>query len=147
MFYMHLLIFRISLPPVRPEQGAGHVMCRAVHPWQAAAIHVWMDVGYFSLRDAHAAGWPLAPWHWGLENLSPWHGVSVPLQPDLPVLRSVPRRCACVTDGLWFPSHCCGGAFAVDCLDTLTWVVYSVSVPCHLDHSYAVEVYTSWVLC
>ena len=33
------------------------------------------------------------------------------------------------------------------CLDTLTWVVYPVFVPCHLDHSYAVEVYTSWVLC
>ena len=39
VLYMHLLDFRISLPPVRPEQGADHVMCRAVHPWQAAAIH------------------------------------------------------------------------------------------------------------
>ena len=38
-------------------------------------------------------------------------------------------------------------AFAVVCLETLTWVVYHVSVPCHLDHSYAVEVYTSWMLC
>ena len=33
------------------------------------------------------------------------------------------------------------------CLETLTWVVYQVPIPCHLDHSYAVEVYTSWVLC
>ena len=147
VFCMHLLDFRISLAPVRPEQGVDHVMCRAVHPWQAAAIHEWMDAGYFSLRDAHVAGWPLAPWQWGLENLSPWHGVSVPLQPDLPILRPVPRHCAFVTDGSWFPSHCCGGAFAVVCLDTLTWVVYPVSVPCHLDHSYAMEVYTSWVLC
>ena len=54
-----------------------------------------MDAGYFSLRDAHAAGWPLVPWQWGLESLSPWHGVWVPLQPDLPVLRSVPRLCFC----------------------------------------------------
>ena len=46
-----------------------------------------------------------------------------------------------------FPSRCCVGDFAVVCLDTLTWVVYPVVVPCHLDHSYAVEVYTSWVLC
>ena len=30
-------------------------MCRAVHPWQAAAIHEWMYAGYFSLRDVHAA--------------------------------------------------------------------------------------------
>ena len=29
----------------------------------------------------------------------------------------------------------------------LTWVMYPVPIPCHLDHSYAVEVYTSWVLC
>ena len=62
VFYMHLLDFGISLPPVRPEQGADHVMCRAVHPWQAAASHEWMDAGYFNLRDAHAAGWPLALW-------------------------------------------------------------------------------------
>ena len=109
-------------------------MCRAVHPWQAAAIHEWIDAGYFSLRDAHAAGWPLAPWQWGLENLSPWHRVSVPLQPDLPVLRSVPRHCAFVTEGSCICSHCCGDAFVVGCL-------------CHVDHSYAVEVYTSWVLC
>ena len=33
------------------------------------------------------------------------------------------------------------------CLDTLTWVVYPVFVPCHLDHSFAVEVYTPCVLC
>ena len=33
-----------------------------------------------------------------------------------------------VTDGSWFRSHCCGGAFAVVCLDTLTWVVYPVYV-------------------
>ena len=71
----------------------------------------------------------------------------MPLQPDLPVLRSVPSNCAFVTDGSWFPSHRCGGAFAVVCLDTLTWVVYPVPIPFHLDHSYAVEVYTSWVLC
>ena len=122
-------------------------MRRAVHPWQAAAIHEWMDAGYFSLHDAHSAGRPLAPWQWGLENLPPWHGVSVPLQLDLLVLWSVLQHCAFVTDGSWFPSHCCGGAFAVVCLDTLTWAVYPVSVPCHLDHSYAVEVYTSWVLC
>ena len=32
------------------------------------------------------------------------------------------------------------------CLETLTWVVYPVSVPCHVDHSYTVEVYTSWIL-
>ena len=145
--YMHLLGFCISLPPVRPEMGADHVMCQAEHPWQAAAIHEWMDAGYFSLRDAHSVGWPLAPWQWGLEGLPPWHGVSVPLQPDLPVLRSVPHNCAFVTDGSWFPSHYCGGAFAVVCLDTLTWVIYPVSIPCHLDHSYTVEVYTSWVHC
>ena len=145
--YMQVLGFCISLPPVCPEIGANHVMSWAEHPWQAAAIHKWMDAGYFSLRDAHSAGWPLAPWQWGLESLPPWHGVSVPLQPDLPVLRCVPHNCALVTDGSWFPSHCCGGAFAVVCLDTLTWVVYPVSVPCHVDHSYAVEVYTSRVLC
>ena len=106
-----------------------------------------MDAGYFSLRDAHSVGWPLAPWQRGLEGLPPWHGVSVPLQPDLPVLRFVPPNCAFVTDGSWFPSHCCGGAFAGVCLDTLTWVIYPVSVPCHPDHFYVVEVYTSWVLC
>ena len=33
------------------------------------------------------------------------------------------------------------------CLETLMWVVYLVSIPCHLDHSYAAEVYTSWILC
>ena len=82
-----------------------------------------------------------------MESLPPWHGVSVPLRSDLPVLRSVPQHCAFVTDGSWFPSHCCGGAFVVVCLDTLTWVVCPVSVPCHLDHSYAMEVYISWVLC
>ena len=58
-----------------------------------------MDAGYFSLRDAHAAGWPLAPWHRDLERLSPWHGVSIPLQPVLPFLKSVPRHVAFVTDG------------------------------------------------
>ena len=94
-----------------------------------------------------ACGWLLAPWQWELERLPPWRGVSVPLQPTFPVLRCVPRHVAFVTDGSCFPSHCCGGAFAVVCLETLTWVVYPVTIPCHLDHSYAVEVYTSWVLC
>ena len=56
VFYMHILGFHISFPPVHPEQGAQHVMCRVVHAWQASAIHEWMDAVYFSLRDAHAAG-------------------------------------------------------------------------------------------
>ena len=122
-------------------------MCRVVHRWQVTDIHEWMDTGYFGLHDTHAAGWPLAPWQWGLESFPPWHGVPVPLQPDLPVLRSVLRHCAFVTDDWWFSSHCCGCAFAVVCLNTLSWVVCPVFVPCHLDHSYALEVYTSWVLC
>ena len=145
--YMHLLGFCISLPLVCLEMGAKHVMCRAKHPWQAAAIHEWMDARYFSSRDAHSAFWPPAPWQRDLKVLPPWHGVLMPLQPDLPVLRSVPRNCALVTDGSWFPSHCCAGAFAVVCLDTLTRVVYPVFVPCHLHHSYGVEVYTLLVLC
>ena len=32
------------------------------------------------------------------------------------------------------------------CPQTFTWVVYLVPVLCHLDHSYALEVYTSWEL-
>ena len=44
-----------------PQLGVGDVMCRAVHPWQAAAIHEWMDAGHFRLRDSRADGWPLAP--------------------------------------------------------------------------------------
>ena len=118
-------------------------MCRIVHAWQASAIHEWMDAGYFSLRDTHAAGWPLAPWQWELERLPPWHGVSVPLQPTFSIIRSVPRHVAFVTDGSWFSSHRCGCAFAVVCLETLTWVVYPVPIPCHQDRSYVVEVYTS----
>ena len=39
-----------------------------------------------------------------------------------------------------------GGALAAVCLETLTWAVYHVPIPCQLDHSYAVEVYTLWVL-
>ena len=31
------------------------------------------------------------------------------------------------------------------CLGTFS-NIYPVVVPCHLDHSYAVEVYTSWIL-
>ena len=68
VLYMHLLSFHISLPPVRLEHGTQHVMCRAVHAWQASAIHEWMDAGYFSLRDAHAFGWPLASWQWELKR-------------------------------------------------------------------------------
>ena len=101
--HMHLLGFSINLPPVCPERGARHVMCRAVHPWQAAAIHEWMDAGYFSPCDAHSAGWPIALWQWGLENLPLWYRVLMPLQSDLPVLRSVPRHCAFVTDGSCSP--------------------------------------------
>ena len=86
-------------------------------------------------------------WQWDRKRLSPWHGVSIPLQPVFPVLKSVPRHVTFVTHGFWFPSHRCGGAFAVVCLETLTWVVHPVSVPCHLDHSYVVEVYASWILC
>ena len=71
------------------------------------------------------------------------HETSVPLQVTFPNPRHVPF----VTDGSWFPSHCCGGAFAVVCRETLTWVVYPIPIPCHLDHSNAVEVYTSWVQC
>ena len=138
VFYMHLLGFHTSFPPIPPEQGAHHVMCRALHAWQANAIHEWMDAGYFGLRDPHAAGWPLAPWHWELEQLPSRHGVSVPLHPTFPALWSLPRHVAFVTDGSWSPSHRCGGAFAVMCLETLTWVVYPVPIPCHLDHSYAV---------
>ena len=96
---MHLLGFHISVAPIRPEHGTQHVMSRAVHAWQASAVHEWMDAGYFSLRDAHAAGWPLASWQWELERLPPWHGVSVPLQPTFPLMRSVPRHVAFVTNG------------------------------------------------
>ena len=84
--YMYLLGFCISLSPFHPEMGASHVMCGVAHPWQAAAIHEWMGAGYFSRRDAHSGGWPLAPWQWDLEDLPPWHGVSVPLETDLLVL-------------------------------------------------------------
>ena len=72
--------------------------------------------------------------------------MSVPLHPTFRILQFVPRHVAFMTDGSWFPSHRCGGAFAVVCLETLTWVVYPVPIPCHRDHSYAVEVYTSSVL-
>ena len=62
--------------------------------------------------------------------------------------RSIRLLChvAFVTDGSWFLSHCCRGLFAVVCLETLTWVVYPMPIPCQLDHSYVVEVYTTWVL-
>ena len=129
------------------SQGVCRTVCMPLSVYLSVCLLACPFVFYFSLCDVHSAGWPLTPWQWGLESLPPRHGVSVPLQPDLPVLRSVPHNCAFVTDGPWFPSHCCGGAFAVVCLDTLTWVVYPVSVPCHLAHSYAVEVYTPWVLC
>ena len=72
--------------------------------------------------------------------------MSIPLRPEFPVVGPVPVNVAFVADGSWFPLHCCGGTFAVVCVDTVTWRVYPVSIPCQLDHSYAVEVYTSWVL-
>ena len=122
-------------------------MCRAVHAWQTGAIHGWMDASYYSLFDAHEAGWPLAALQWDLRRLCPWHGLFIPLQPLLLVLKSGPQHVPFVTDGSWFPSHRCRGAFAVVCLETLTWVVYPVSMPCHVDHSYTVEVSTSWILC
>ena len=73
--------------------------------------------------------------------------MSVPLHPTFPILQFVPRHVAFVTDGSLFPSHRCGGAFAAVCPETLRWVVYPVPILCHLDHSCAVEVYTSSVLC
>ena len=69
--YMHLLGFAISFPPVTASYGQGHVMCRAAFAWQATAIHAWMDEGYHSLREAHAAGWPLDPWQWNLQQHPP----------------------------------------------------------------------------
>ena len=99
VFYMHLLRFHISFPPISPELGAQHVMCRAVHTWQAHAFHEWMDTSSFGLCNAHAAGWPLAPWQWELEQPPPRHGVSVLLHPTFLVLRSVPRHVAFVTNG------------------------------------------------
>ena len=146
VFYMHVLGFCISFPPVPPEQGISDTMCTALHAWQTAAIHEWMDADHSSLRDAHAAGWPLAPWQWHLEGLSPWHGVPIPLLPIFPRIRLVRRHLGFVTDSSCFLLHRCGGLFAVVCLETLTWVVYPMPIPCQLDHSYAVEVYTSWVL-
>ena len=109
VFYMHLLGLHICLPPVHPEPGGDHIMCTVVHACHTVAIDDWRDAGYLGLCDAHAASWSLAPWRWDLECLSPWHGVSIPLQPLLPVLKSVPCHVAFVTDGSWFPSHCCGG--------------------------------------
>ena len=105
-----------------------------------------MDAGYFSLRDAHSAGWPRAPWQWGLENLPPV-ARSVGAFGAGPACSAIYASTLCFCHGSWFPSHCCGGAITVVCLDTLTWVVYPVSIFCHLHHSYPVEVYTSWVLC
>ena len=34
VFHMHLLGFHIIFPPILPDQGARHVMCKAVHAWQ-----------------------------------------------------------------------------------------------------------------
>ena len=147
VFYMHVLGVHVSFPPVHLEQGIKHTMCRVVHAWQTTAIHDWMGAGYCSLRDAHAAaGWPLAPWQWHLESLPLWHGVSVQLLPVFLPIHSVPRHVAFAIDGSWFPSHRCGGAFAVVCRETLIWTVYLVPIPCQLDHSYTTEVYTSWAI-
>ena len=44
------------------------------------------------------------------------------------------------------PSHRCGGAFVLVCLECPTWSASPVPIKCHLDHSYAVKVYTSWML-
>ena len=109
-----------------------------------AAVHEWLDASYFSLRDVHAASLPLALWQWHLERLPLCQGVSIPLLPVFATIRSDPHHIAFVTDGSWFSSHRCGGTFAVACVETHTWAVYVVHVP--LDHSYAVQVYTLWVL-
>ena len=91
-----------------------------------------MDTGYFNLRDAHLAGWPLAPWQWGLE--------------DLPL--STGCRCLCNRTCL----------FCDLCLSIvpLSWTVPG-SPPTAVEgrprlfvwttYSYVVEVYASWVLC
>ena len=132
---------------VPPEHGMGHTMCRAVHAWQTAAIREWMDAGCFTLRDAHAAGGlATSPMTVAFgESSSVARGVH-PVTACFPTIRSVPRHVAFGTDGSWFPSHRCGSAFAAACLETLTWALYHVPIPCKLDHSYTVEVYTSWVL-
>ena len=70
-----------------------------------------------------------------------------PVAPDLPTFAVCPLTRCLLDAWLWFPSHHCKGAFAFVCLETLTCVVHPVPIPCHLDHSYEVEVYTSWVLC
>ena len=62
VFYMHPLGFQICLNRVRPEHGTQHVMCTAMHAWQASAINQWMDDGCFSLRNAHVAGWLVPSW-------------------------------------------------------------------------------------
>ena len=48
VFYTDILGFQISFPLMRPKQGIGQTMCRAVYAWQSVAIHEWMDAGYSS---------------------------------------------------------------------------------------------------
>ena len=129
--YTHVLGFSIALPPIPREQGSSHTMCHAQHPWQTVAIHEWMDAGYFTLQDAHAASSPLGSWQWELEKSSPWYGVAIPLQPELPSVTTLPRNAAFVTDGSWFPTHRCGGAFGV-----VYWILRPG--PCTLSCAYLV---------
>ena len=129
--YMHLLGFCISLPPVR--RNTPGKLLPSTNGWTratSACVMPIQPVGYW--RRGNGA-WKASP-----------HGTECRC---LYNRTSVPHNCAFVTDGSWFPSHCGGGALAVVCLDTLTWVIYPVSVPFNLDDSYAVEVYTSWLLC
>ena len=86
---------------------------------------------------------------WQSESLPPWHGVSIPLQPILPTIRRVPCHVADIVmlrTSRGSPRIVVGGLLAVVCLETLTGVVYPMPIPCHFEHSYAVEVYPSWVL-
>ena len=73
MFYMHVMGFHISLPPITPEQANGHVMCRAVHALQTVE---WMDAKYYS--DHPDIFCPLMDWHARLTHV---HGL--PMESEL----------------------------------------------------------------
>ena len=119
-------------------------MYKASHPMEASQIHAWMSEGYQTKHKAKQKGWPIPIWQYDLPPKP--IPIAHPLTAQLRVSTHVPRDPLLMTDGSWYPDGRCGGCIGVVCTHTYQHTLCPVVNPLSLDHSYAVQLYVTWIL-
>ena len=116
-------------------------MASCAYGWQAQQFHHMMEVGFWSVPAAIAAGWPVPEWM--RELPTPTAELASALPPDIPTIHQFPSDAYAVGDGSWYSRGKCGGAFAIGSVTSTRVDLYHVVIPIFMDHAYMAELYVA----